>query len=149
METAKAAKELLDQYKLKAFSKTSGKTGIHLYLPCQGFSFPQARIIAEHLCSEIHQLVPRITTTEMSISKRGDKLYIDPNQNDEADTVAAPYCVRPNKIPTVSTPLEWKEINDGLDPSQFTMHNIHKRLEKKGDLSSMYSTNGSFLTLKS
>jgi bifunctional non-homologous end joining protein LigD len=134
IETAKAAKEVFDKHKLKAFPKTSGKTGLHLYLPCTGFTFPQARTIAESLCKEIHLLVPDITTTEVTISKRGDKLYIDPNQNDEADTVAAPYSVRPNKIPTVSTPLDWKEVNKSLYPSQFTIHNIADRIEKKGDL---------------
>ena len=56
------------------------------------------------------------------------------NQNDEADTVAAPYCVRPWKLPTVSTPLEWKEINSKLDQTQFDLHNILKRIKTKGDL---------------
>ena len=68
-----------DENKLKAFAKTSGKTGIHLYLPCEGFSFPEARSIAEHICNEVHLLVPEITTTEVTISKRGNKLSIDPN----------------------------------------------------------------------
>jgi bifunctional non-homologous end joining protein LigD len=134
IETAKAAKQYFDANKLKAFPKTSGKTGIHLYVPCEGFTFPQARKIAEHICSEVNVLVPEITTTEVSISKRGDLLYIDPNQNDEADTVAAPYSVRPFRVPSVSTRLEWKEINSKLRPHNFTVHNIFERIEKKGDL---------------
>jgi bifunctional non-homologous end joining protein LigD len=132
--TAKAAKQIFDKHKLKSFPKTSGKTGIHLYLPCEGFTFPEARDIAEKICKEIHALVPDITTTEVTISKRGNKLYIDPNQNDEADTVAAPYSVRPFHHPTVSTPLEWREINDQLDPLNFDIYNILERIEKKGDL---------------
>lgn len=64
----------------------------------------------------------------------GDKLFIDYNQNDEADTIAAAYSVRPAKLPTVSTPLEWKEINSKLDPKQFDIHNILDRIKKKGDL---------------
>lgn len=134
VETAKAAKQFFDANQLKAFPKTSGKTGIHLYVPCIGFSFPEARKIAEHICREVNLLVPDITTTEVTISKRGSKLYIDPNQNDEADTVAAPYSVRPYHHPSVSTPVEWKEINDKLDPLQFDIKSIFKRLEKKGDL---------------
>jgi bifunctional non-homologous end joining protein LigD len=132
--TAKAAKQIFDKHKLKSFPKTSGKTGIHLYLPCEGFTFPEARDIAEKICKEIHALVPDITTTEVTISKRGNKLYIDPNQNDEADTVAAPYSVRPFHHPTVSTPLEWREINDQLDPLKFDIYNTLERIEKKGDL---------------
>lgn len=134
IETAKAAKQFFDANKLKAFPKTSGKTGIHLYVPCIGFSFPETRKIAEHICREVNLLVPDITTTEVTISKRGNKLYIDPNQNDEADTVAAPYSVRPYHHPSVSTPVEWKEINDKLNPLQFDIKTIFKRLEQKGDL---------------
>jgi bifunctional non-homologous end joining protein LigD len=134
LETAKAAKEFFSKHKLSAFPKTSGKTGIHIYLPCINITFPQARNIAENICNEIHALVPLFTTTEVTVSKRGDKLYIDPNQNDEADTVAAPYSARPSHHPTVSTPLDWKEIKTGLDPLQFNINTIFTRLEKKGDL---------------
>ena len=134
IKTALASKKLFDKLKIKAFPKTSGKTGIHLYVPCQGFSFPQARAIAEKICKLINELIPDITTTAVTISHRGDKLYIDPNQNDEADTVAAPYCVRPSGQPTVSTPLEWKELNDKLNPKNFDIHNILERIKKKGDL---------------
>jgi bifunctional non-homologous end joining protein LigD len=134
IETAKAAKEFFDENKLKAFIKTSGKTGIHLFLPCTSFSFPQSRKIAENICKEIHHLVPSITTTEITVSDRGNKLYIDPNQNDYADTVAAPYSARPSRKPTVSTPLEWKEVKTGLSPDHFRITTIQKRLERKGDL---------------
>jgi len=134
VETARAAKEIFTKYKLTAFPKTSGKTGMHLYLPCSGFTFPQARSIAENICDRIHKLIPEITTTNISVSSRGSKLYIDPNQNDEADTVAAPYSVRPARQPTVSTPLEWKEIKKGLSMLDFNIHTIEARLKKKGDL---------------
>jgi bifunctional non-homologous end joining protein LigD len=131
---AEATKQILDEAALRAFVKTSGKTGIHIYLPCRGFSFPSARSIAENICSQIQKLLPKITTTTVSVSARGTKLYLDPNQNDYADTVAAPYAARPHHIPTVSTPLEWKEVNVKLDPLAFTVSTILKRIEKKGDL---------------
>jgi bifunctional non-homologous end joining protein LigD len=131
---AQAAKEVFDKYKLISFPKTSGKTGIHLFIPCQGFTFPQARKLSQYLCFEIQQLVPTISTTEVSVSKRGDKLFVDPSQNDEADTLACVYSVRPNQVPTVSTPLQWSEISDSLHPTNFTISTIFERLEKKGDL---------------
>jgi bifunctional non-homologous end joining protein LigD len=134
IKTAQAAKELFDELKIKAFAKTSGKTGMHLYIPCEKFSFPEARTIAVNICKNINDKVPRISPVENTISKRGDKLFIDYNQNDEADTVAAPYTVRPAVAPTVSTPLEWKEINDKLDFKKFDIHNIFDRIKKKGDL---------------
>jgi bifunctional non-homologous end joining protein LigD len=134
IETAKAAKQFFDSKKIKAFPKTSGKTGIHLFLPCMKFNFPEARSIAENICASIQKMVPAITTTNITIEQRGNKLYIDPNQNDYADTVASAYSVRPYKLPTVSTPLEWKEINSRLDPQKFTMDAVLKRVKTKGDL---------------
>ena len=134
IETAKAAKEYFDQHNLHAFIKTSGKTGMHLLLPCREIDFKMARRIAETICSGINKLVPAITTTQVSIDLRGTKLYIDPNQNDYADTLAAPYSVRPYHIPTVSTPLDWKEVNNALSATSFSIHTILDRLSKKKDL---------------
>ena len=134
IETAIAAKKLFDKYKLQTFVKTSGKTGIHIYIPCEGFIFSDARIIAIKICDEIHNMLPEITTTKITVSKRDNKLYIDPNQNDYADTLAAPYSARPFHIPTVSTPLNWKEVNPKLNPSDFTIKTILGRLRKKRDL---------------
>ena len=134
IETAMEAKKLFDKHKLQTFVKTSGKTGIHIYIPCVDFTFPQARTIAEKICNDIHQMLPDLTTTEVTISKRGNKLYIDPNQNDYADTIAAPYSARPYHIPTVSTPLEWKEVNEKLKPAVFTIKTAVARLKRKGDL---------------
>jgi bifunctional non-homologous end joining protein LigD len=131
---AEATKQILDEAALKAFVKTSGKTGIHIYIPCLGFSFPAARTIAENICEAIHKLLPKITTTTVSVSARGNKLYLDPNQNDYADTVAAPYSARPHHVPSVSTPLLWNEVNAALDPAAFTITTIVTRLAKKGDL---------------
>ena len=132
--TAQAAEQHFRELKLKSFVKTSGKSGMHLFLPVRGIDFKQARGIAIRLCEEIHQLVPTITTTEVSVSHRGTKLYIDPNQNDDADTIAAVYSARPWHLPTVSTPLDWKEVKESLHPSDFTIDTILKRIEKKGEL---------------
>jgi bifunctional non-homologous end joining protein LigD len=132
--TAMAAKQLFDKLKLKAFPKTSGKTGIHLMVPCSGFDFAQARRLGSTICDMVHELVPDITTRERTVDKRGDKLFVDDSQNDYADTIASAYSVRPFHIPTVSTPLEWKEIKPGLDSTQFTISTIKQRLAKRGDL---------------
>ena len=134
IETALAAKKIFDGLKLKVFPKTSGKTGMHLLIPCEGFTFPEARTIAVHICEMIHEITPGISTVENTVSKRGDKVFIDYNQNDEADTIAAAYTARPAKQPTVSAPLDWKEIKPGLDPGDFTIKNMAQRVKKKGDL---------------
>jgi bifunctional non-homologous end joining protein LigD len=138
--TGQAAKQFFDKQKLKAFIKTSGKTGMHILVPCEGFKFGEgkqkgeARIIAENICDQIHQLVPDITTLTVSKNSRGDRVYVDPSQNDLADTIASAYSCRPYHLPTVSTPLEWKEVKNNLDPQQFTIKNVLQRIEKKGDL---------------
>jgi bifunctional non-homologous end joining protein LigD len=140
VETALAAKELFDKHKLKSFVKTSGKTGIHLYLPCTEIKYGEekikgeARIIAEKICEQIHELVPDITTTSFSQGAREDKVFVDYSQNDYADRVAVAYCCRANYLPTVSAPLEWKEVNEKLSPENFTIHNMAERVKKKGDL---------------
>jgi bifunctional non-homologous end joining protein LigD len=134
VEVALASQEILKKHKLKSFIKTSGKTGLHIYIPCDGFNFTQGRLIANHIADEIYPLVASVATREESISHRADSVYIDANQNDYADTLAAPYCIRPYHQPLVSTPLDWKEIKNSLDRYSFTMHNIHQRLEKKGDI---------------
>ena len=134
LDTAMAAKEYFDKNKMKAFAKTSGKTGMHFYVSCNGFNNSEARSLAEKICAGIHELVPESSTIANSISSRGGKVYIDPSQNDYADTLAAVYSVRPFHIPTVSTPLEWKEINTKLKPSSFTMRTTLKRIKSKGDL---------------
>ncbi len=132
--TSMAAKEYFEQKKLKVFVKTSGKTGIHFLVPCSRLEYPVARHLSEQICMEIHALVPGESTINNSVAQRGNLVYIDPSQNDYADTIAAPYSVRPNIIPTVSTPLELKEINHRLDPHAFTLQSVLKRFEKKGDL---------------
>jgi bifunctional non-homologous end joining protein LigD len=134
VKTALAAKTVFDDLKVTSFVKTSGKTGIHLFVPCEGYNYPQARTIAEAICERVAALVPDIATTEVSIAHRGTKLFVDPSQNDYADTLACAYSVRPYKHPTVSTPLDWKEVNTKLHPDKFTMATIQERLEKKGDL---------------
>ena len=68
------------------------------------------------------------------MSKRGPRIYIDYLQNRSGQTLASVYSIRPVPGATVSTPLDWKEVNHDLHPSQFTMQNIFGRIEKKGDL---------------
>jgi bifunctional non-homologous end joining protein LigD len=132
-ETAMAANTYCMKKGLNTFIKTSGKTGIHLLIPCSGFAYPIARSFAQHICLEIHTLVPDISTTAISISQRRGKVFIDPSQNDYADTIAAPYTARPYTIPSVSTPVDGRELKK-INPQEFTIHTIFERLRKKGDL---------------
>jgi bifunctional non-homologous end joining protein LigD len=131
---AKACKSVLDKYKLKGFVKTSGQSGLHVYVPCSGFTFEQTRVMAGRLADEVHELTKHISTRSESKEHRGNKVYIDAGQNDYADTLAAPYSVRPYHKATVSTPLEWKELTEKLNRYDFNVDTLKERLKMKGDL---------------
>ena len=135
VDTALVIKELCDELSISSFCKTSGATGLHIYIPMGAqYSYDQVKIFAELMANITHQRIPKVTSVERSISKRKDKIYVDFLQNRKGQTIAAPYSIRPKPHATVSTPLEWKEVNHNLSPQQFHIGNTEQRLEKTGDL---------------
>jgi bifunctional non-homologous end joining protein LigD len=135
IDTALVIKEILDEIKLTGYCKTSGATGLHIYLPlADQYDYDEAKTFAEILAVIAHNRTPNITSIERMVAKRNNKVYIDFLQNRKGQTIAAPYSVRPQKMATVSTPLKWEEVNNNLSPQQFTIQNILPRLEKTGDL---------------
>ncbi|HMS64378.1 MAG TPA: DNA ligase D [Ignavibacteria bacterium] len=135
IKTALAVKELCDELELKCYCKTSGATGLHIYLPLNAkYDYNQVKTFAQILAEVVHSRLPDITSIERSVSKRKDKIYIDFLQNSKGQTIAAPYSVRPRPEATVSTPLNWKEVKEGLSPADFNIFNIMNRLKKTGDI---------------
>lgn len=135
VKTALTVKEVLDELETDCYCKTSGATGLHVYIPLGAqYDYDSIKILGELLATEIHSRLPKTTSLERSIKKRNHKIYIDYLQNRRGQTLAAPYSVRPKTGATVSTPLEWSEVNAKLHPSLFTIKNVLKRFEKKGDL---------------
>ena len=135
VRTALTVKEVLDELETECYCKTSGATGLHVYIPLGAqYDYDSIKIFGELLAIEIHSRLPKTTSLERSIKKRNHKIYIDYLQNRRGQTLASPYSVRPKPGATVSTPLEWSEVNLKLHPSQFTIKNVLKRFEKKGDL---------------
>ena len=136
VETANVIKEILDKAGAASFPKTSGATGIHVYVPLGAkYTYDQAKEFAHVVATMTQQQLPEFTSLERSLSKRGkDNIYIDYLQNRKGQTLSCAYSVRPKPGATVSTPLEWSEVKKGLHPSDFTIKNIIKRIEKKGDL---------------
>ncbi len=133
--TALVVKEVLDELETECLCKTSGASGLHIYIPLGAqYDYDSIKILGELIAQEVHSRIPDITSIERSIKKRNNKLYIDFLQNRRGQTLAAPYSVRPKPGATVSTPLEWNEVNEKLHPSQFTINNVLPRFEKKGDL---------------
>lgn len=135
VETAKAVKEVCDSIGVKAFAKTSGSTGIHICVPMGAkYTYEQVNQFAEIIAMRTVELLPDFTSVERSIKKRGQMIYVDYMQNNIAQTVAAPYSLRPKPHATVSAPLDWKEVRKGLDMQRFNIRTMLKRIEAKGDL---------------
>ncbi|WP_018629128.1 DNA ligase D [Niabella aurantiaca] len=136
IEAALATRQVLDDCGAASFCKTSGATGLHIYIPLANkYLYEQVKDFAHLIAIQVVNLLPATTTLERNLKKRGtQKIYIDHLQNRRGQTVASAYSVRPRPGATVSTPLNWKEVKRGLNPSQFDIKTIHKRLNRVGDL---------------
>ncbi len=136
IEVAKVVKKVLDKAKAPSYCKTSGATGMHVYVPLGAKrTYEHVRAFAELIASLVHEYLPEITTRERALKKREkDKVYIDYLQNSRGQTLASAYSIRPRPGIPISTPLEWREVRRGLRPERFNIKTIPKRLQKKGDL---------------
>jgi len=129
------AGRLFKELRIKAFCKTSGSKGIHIYIPLGAkYSFEQSLDFMKIIASILNKQLPNLTSLDRSPDKRHNKVYLDCYQNRIGQTVAAPYCLRPRKEAPVSTPLSWEELDENLTPEDFNITNIFKRLDKTGDL---------------
>lgn len=135
IEAALLFHELLEKIDVPHFCKTSGGKGLHIFIPLKGkYDFEQSGRFAEILSTLVHEQLPKTTSLERATKKREKKIYLDCLQNRKAQTIVAPYSVRPRPHALVSTPLSWKEVNLKLNPGQFDMFSVPKRLDKVGDL---------------
>src|SRR5690606_22115218 len=98
------------------------------------YTYEEARNFAKLICIYVEEQLPKLTSTERAIKNRKGKIYLDFLQNRKAQTVAAPYCVRPKPGATVSTPVTWKEIKKGFQLEDFNIQTVPKRLHKIGDI---------------
>lgn len=136
IEVALTVKKVLDSAGAESFCKTSGATGMHVYVPTgKKYTFEQVKDFAYLVCMLVHEELKDFTTLERSLSKRRSKdIYMDYLQNRQGQTIASVYSLRPKPGATVSTPLLWKEVKKGLSPKDFTIHNSLKRVKKMGDI---------------
>ncbi len=135
IETAKVVRQILDSLQIPSYPKTSGSTGIHIYIPLGAkYNYEQSKQLAELIANLVHEELPSFTSLVRDPRKRKDKIYIDFLQNRPIQTICAPYSVRPKAGATVSAPLQWDEVRKGLKISDFTMKNILERVKTEGDL---------------
>jgi len=136
IETANVIHDILKKIGVDTYCKTSGASGIHIYVPTQKkYSYDQLKDFAHLICIFTQEQLPNFTSLERNLTKRGNKMiYLDHLQNRRGQTIASVYSLRPRIGATVSMPLKWEEVKPGLSPQDFNIHNSLKRLEKKGDL---------------
>lgn len=135
IEVALMVKKCLDKAGAKSYCKTSGATGLHVYVPLGGkYTYEQAKHFAKEIAVLVNKKLPKITSIERMPNKRRHKIYLDFLQNRKGQTLAAPYSIRPKPGAPVATPLRWSEIKPGLDPQKFTIKTIFAHLKKHGDL---------------
>ena len=125
-------KTLLDQLGLRSYPKTSGATGMQIFIPLDGsHDYDRIRGFVGTLSDMIHAADPGITTLEWEVSKRRG-VFLDVNMNREGANIAAAYSVRPEWGATVSTPFHWEELED-IEMARFTMATIFDRIAEVGD----------------
>ncbi len=135
IETARVVNEVLKSIGVQSYPKTSGSTGIHIYIPLAAqYDYEQSKLLAELVVNIVHRELPKFTSLERSPSKRKGKIYLDFLQNRSIQTIAAPYSLRPKPGATVSMPLDWSEVKEGLLISDFTIYNAADRIREMGDL---------------
>ncbi len=136
VETANAFKKVFDKAGAACFCKTSGSTGLHIYVPTKNkYSYEEVKNFAHLICMMVEEMLPDFTTLIRNLKKRGDKkIYLDYLQNRSGQTISSVYSLRPKNGATVSMPLHWKEVKKGLTPQQFTIFNAKEIIAKRADL---------------
>ena len=134
VEVARAIHELCDSIELPSFVKTSGATGLHVLIPLGGkCTYAQSRQLAEVLARVIATERSEVCTIARVVAKRKGRVYLDYLQNGYGKVLVAPFAARPRPGATVSTPLAWEEVTDGLDPGDFTIKTVPERMERLGN----------------
>ena len=136
IEAALFLKVALDSLKIPSYAKTTGSKGIHIYVPIQrGPTQKQVWTFAKEFALTVASHSRDLLTAVYQVSKRPKgRVLVDYNQNAWGRTLASVYSVRPKELPTVSTPVTWKELERGVEMDDFTIDNVPKRVRKLGDL---------------
>ena len=133
-------RDLLAKLELKSFPKTSGSKGLQVYVPLNTpVTFDQTKKLARDIARHLERKHSKLVLSEMSRALRKGKVFVDWSQNDEHKTTVNVYSLRAKELPTVSTPLTWKEVEAGLYKKDrqllaFTSDQVLKRVDKFGDL---------------
>jgi bifunctional non-homologous end joining protein LigD len=133
VDVAFELKDLFDRFKIDSYVKTSGKTGLHIFVPVEPvYSYKQTRDFAEIVGRMLRKEDPDSITMEWNTARRKGKVFFDYNQNAKGKTVASVLSARPTASATVSMPVRWNDLERVL-PTDFTILTVPEILRKKGD----------------
>ena len=125
-----------------ACAKTSGAAGLHVYVPPRaGATFADTKAYSRAVAQELHAETPSLVAPSMAVAERAGRVYVDWRQNDPSLSTIAPYSLRARRLPIVSTPLTWAEVEAMADPSgrtrrawAFSPQDVVARIALHGDL---------------
>jgi bifunctional non-homologous end joining protein LigD len=139
IEVALELKEMMDEFHLRSYVKTSGKTGVHIFIPisklgsnAEPITYEKTREFAKKIGNLLVARIPQKVTMEWNVKERAGKVFFDHNQNSRAKTLASVFSVRPTPLATVSMPVKWDRLIDIL-PTDFTLLNVPEIIKKSGN----------------
>ncbi|MGE3859260.1 MAG: DNA ligase D [Nitrososphaeraceae archaeon] len=131
VDVAYKLKELFDELNIESFVKTSGKTGLHIFVPIVNlYTYDQTRSFAEIIGKLLSRRYPEKITMEWDITKRTNKVFFDYNQNARGKTLASIFSIRPTELATVSIPVRWKDLSN-INPTDYTILNVPEILNNQ------------------
>jgi bifunctional non-homologous end joining protein LigD len=135
LDVARWVRDELDTLGAQGFPKTSGADGLHIFVPMPaGTPYDAGLLYAQIVATIVASKHPRIATVERAVRARGKRVYIDYLQNIRGKTLACAYSARASDFAGVSTPLTWKEVDEGVDRRDFTVRTVPDRVASVGDL---------------
>lgn len=136
VEVARIVRNELEALGLRSVPKTSGSRGIHIVIPVEeGTPAESGLLVAQLVATRVAERHPKLATIERSVRARPPaSVYVDFLQNIRGKTIASVYSARARPGATVSTPLNWTEVDSGLDPRDFDIRTVPNRVSRKGDL---------------
>jgi bifunctional non-homologous end joining protein LigD len=135
IEAALTTKAILDEHDIPSYCKTSGSTGLHIYIPMGArFTYEDSKEFARSLVKLVQAEIPTYASIERAVADRKGKMYLDFLQNRPQATLAAPYSIRPKPGAPVSMPLRWDELKKGLKMTDFNIFNAVARVREMGDI---------------
>jgi len=135
-EVALLVRDALSRLGMKSYPKTTGSKGIHVYVPIvRGPLQKRVWAFAKEFARAMEALYPKLVTAEYRVAKRpAGRVLVDYNQNAWGRTLASVYSVRAKPGATVSTPVTWEEVEEGVELGDFTLRNVPERVRELGDL---------------